>query len=342
MERKSKWFWFSPIIFGISVLTIIRLINDVPKESKFWVRPFSNNLIEFISIIIISYAIEFLLHNFIQRRKKKAQLLSFKKFAFEYLIIMFSGLLITIPCIYIIHFFTNDPVKLDDVVIADISLTLLLVIYYSIFRGGDLLQAYVNQKTLTQQIENMQMETELKFLKAQFHPHFLFNALNAIYFQIDEANEAPKKSIEQLSDLLRYQLYDINQNVTIKQELRFLRNYIEFQKVRMKDSFRLMVDFDPLLKEQKIHPLLLFPLVENAYKYVGGEYWIKIEAMLLKNRLYFMVENAIPQFPQAQKKTKGIGNENLHRRLDLLYSGKYSFITKNVNNSYIAKLIIEW
>ena len=342
MKRKNKWFWISPVIFGISVLVIIRLVNDVPKESKFWERPLSKNLIEFVSIIILSYGIEHFLQNFIRRRKKKAQQFTFKNLALEYLSIMFSGLLFTIPCIYIIHFFTGDPVKIDDLVIAEISLTLLLVIYYSIFRGEDLLQAYVNQRILTQQIRNTQMETELKFLKAQFHPHFLFNALNAIYFQIDEHNEAPRKSIEQLSELLRYQLYDINQKVRIEQELNFIRNYIEFQKVRMKQSFQLTVDFDPLLKEQKIHPLLLFPLVENAYKYVGGAYWIKIEARLQKNRLNFMVGNAIPRIPQAQKKISGIGLESLNRRLDLLYPGKYRFETKNVTDSYTANLIIEW
>src|SRR5690606_8651620 len=112
------------------------------------------------------------------------------------------------PCVYLIHFMTGDPVYTDDLVIAEVAITLFLVIHYSIFRGGDVLQAYVNQKTLTQQIKNMQMETELNFLKVQFHPHFLFNALNAIYFQIDEKNETARKSVEQLSELLRYQLYD--------------------------------------------------------------------------------------------------------------------------------------
>jgi Putative regulator of cell autolysis len=115
----------------------------------------------------------------------------------------------------------------------------------------------------------MQVETELKFLKAQFHPHFLFNALNTIYFQIDEKNETPRRTIEQLSDLLRYQLYDVNQAVTIEQEINFLLTYINLQKVRMKESLKLDVNFNPELKNQKIHSLLLFPLVENALKYVG-------------------------------------------------------------------------
>jgi LytS/YehU family sensor histidine kinase len=187
------------------------------------------------------------------------------------------------------------------------------------------------------------METELKFLKVQFHPHFLFNALNAIYFQIDEKNEAPRKSIEQLAELLRYQLYDINQTVKIEQELDFIRNYIEFQKVRMPDSFHLTVHFDPDLDNRHIHTLLLFPLVENAYKYVGGRYSMNIEARLQDGEMYFTVENAIPQIPQEFKnKDLGIGLENLRRRLDLLYPGKHSFETTKTGDSFTANLRIEW
>lgn len=340
--NNKKWLWISPVIFGISVLTIIRLISDVPKEYKFWERPLYKNLVELVSIIIISYAIEYCLQKFIRKRKAKIRQFTLKDLAFEYLLIIASGLLLTIPAIYIIHYFINDPVGPDSIVIASISISLLMVIYYSIFRGEDLLQAYVAQKTLTQEIKNTQMETELKFLKAQFHPHFLFNALNAIYFQIDEKNEAPRKSIEQLSELLRYQLYDISQAVCIEQELNFIRTYIEFQKVRMRDSFRLTVYFDPLLQEQKIQPLLLFPLVENAYKYVGGAYWIRVEARLQEGDLSFTVENSIPQIPQAKSKASGIGLENLHRRLDLLYPEKYSFETSNTTDSYTAKLKISW
>jgi sensor histidine kinase YesM len=343
MNTKNKWFWISPIIFGTLVLVIIRLVSDVPNEAKFWERPPADNIIEFVAIIIISFAIECILQRFVKQRNNNTEELSVKQLVKEYFIVMSSGILFTIPCLYAIHFFTGDPVGIDDLVIAEIVTTLLIIIYYSIFRGSNLLRAYVNQKTLTQQMKNTQMETELKFLKAQFHPHFLFNALNAIYFQIDENNEAPRKSIEQLSELLRYQLYDINQAVHIKQELNFIRNYIEFQNVRMKGSFRLTVDIAPNLNEQQIQPLLLFPLVENSYKYVGGEYWISIKACLQNDGLCFSVENAISKIPQAKSKNaSGIGLENLQKRLNLLYPKKHIFETTQTDNSFTAKLQIEW
>lgn len=172
MNKRNVWFWTSPIIFGVLVMSIIRLVNDVPKNFKFWERSLYLNLIEILSVIIIFYVIQLSLLQYIKRQKAKEAQLTLKKLISEYLFITLSGMVIAIPSIYFVHLLTGEPVYLEDLVIAEIVSILLIVIYYSIFRGGDLLQAYVNQKTLTQQIENTQMETELKFLKVQFHPHF--------------------------------------------------------------------------------------------------------------------------------------------------------------------------
>lgn len=96
-----------------------------------------------------------------------------------------------------------------------------------------------------------QLDAELKLLRSQYHPHFLFNALNTVYFQIDEENEAAIESIELLSDLLRYQLYDINTKVTIKQEVDYLQTYIQFQQLRMTERLKFESSFDMNLKDQK-------------------------------------------------------------------------------------------
>jgi sensor histidine kinase YesM len=342
MNKQKIWFWIAPSIFGILVLTVIRLVSDVPSEAKFWDRPIALNLIELVSAIVIAYLFQLWMVFYMRKRAPRNGTLTPKKLLLEYLVMLVIGLVIMYPCVAIIHFFTKDPLGLDDIVIAGISFSLLLVIAYAILRGNQLLQAYVDQKTKTQQIANIQMETELKFLKAQFHPHFLFNALNTIYFQIDEANEAPRKSIEQLSELLRYQLYDVNQRVSVEQELHFILTYVDFQKVRMNESLRLYIHFDPSLDGRKIHPLLLFPLVENACKYIGGNYMMKLEAYKENNALCFRVENSIPPDIKPVSRSGGVGLENLRRRLDLLYAGKYRLELNRTEQSFTANLIIEW
>jgi len=341
MKKRSIWFWISPMIFAFTVLTGIRLVSDTPTGYKFWERPVGFNLIEITAVIILAYIFQLIIYFFLKRSNSKTGKLNFRKLLLEYLYILLIGILVVNPGLVIIHYFTNDPPGLDDFVIATIIFSLCLIIIYSIYRGKQILDAYVAEKLQTQRVKNMQIETELKFLKAQFHPHFLFNALNTIYFQIDEANETPRNTIEKLSELLRYQLYDVNHPVNMEQEFNFIYTYIDFQKIRMKDSLQLEVSFDPQLSSKKIHPLLLFPLIENAFKYVGGEYWIKIDAKLEKNTLLFEVTNAIPDNVEAKAKKGGIGLENLRRRLDILYPGKYNLFTSKANDIYVAKLIIE-
>lgn len=341
MKKHKGWFWISPLLFATIVMTGIRLVSDTPTGYKFWERPVIFNLIEFGFAIAISYIVQAIMYYFLKRSSKRTGKLSMKALLLEYLSLLLVAVAIVNPSLVIIHYFTNDPPGIDDFVIASIIFSLVLIILYSIYRGNQILEAYVEQKLQTQKIRTVQIETELKFLKAQFHPHFLFNALNTIYFQIDETNETPRKTIEQLSELLRYQLYDVNQSVSVRQELDFILTYIDLQKVRMKETLRLDIAFDSLLKEQKIHSLLLFPLIENAFKYVGGDYWIKIEARLDDHKLHFNVTNAIPQNPVISSKSGGIGLENLRRRLELLYPDKYQFSTTKTSDIYNANLIIE-
>lgn len=341
MKKHNGLFWISPLLFAAVVMTGIRLVSDTPTGYKFWERPVMFNLIEFGFAIVLSYIMQAIMYYFLKRSSNRTGKLTMKALLLEYLSLLLVAIVILNPSLVIIHYFTNDPPGIDDFVIASVIFSLVLIVVYSIYRGNQILEAYVEQKLQTQKIRNIQMETELKFLKAQFHPHFLFNALNAIYFQIDETNETPRKTIEQLSELLRYQLYDVNQSVSVRQELDFILTYIDLQKVRMKETLRLDIAFDPLLKEQKIHSLLLFPLIENAFKYVGGDYWIKIEARLDDSKLQFNVTNAVPQTPVTSLKPGGIGLENLRRRLELLYPDKYQFSTTKMSDIYNANLILE-
>jgi LytS/YehU family sensor histidine kinase len=211
-----------------------------------------------------------------------------------------------------------------------------------IIRNRILLRTLFEQSLQLEKVKVDQLDTELKFLKSQYHPHFLFNALNTIYFQVDEKNREAKQSIELLSALLRYQLYDIEQEVTMEQEINYLKSYIAFQQLRMTERLVLDVYFDPALREQKIHPLLFQPLIENAFKYVRGEYKIELEMKSDGNRIRFEIRNSISRSPNTNNKEKeGIGIENLKRRLDLLYPDKYSLEINQTESEFVVKLTMK-
>ena len=341
MKRFEKWFWIIPLFVALIVMTGIRLVTDTPNGYKFWERPISQNLIEWIGASIMAYLFQSFMYYLLKRNEKYTDKLNLKRLLIEYLIIVVVGLLFINPCVMIIHHFINDPVDLDDLVIASVIFTLVLIFIYSFYRGSQILDAYIEQRLQNEKVKSIQTETELKYLKAQFRPHFLFNTLNTIYFQIDEQNKAPRRTIEKLSELLRYQLYDVNHSVTVEQEFQFIETYMEVQRLRMKESLKLETFFDPALKPYHIQSLLLLPLVENAFKYVGGDYWIQIDARLEKgNRMTLEVRNSIPANTVNNSK-KGIGLENLQRQLELLYAGKHKLQYIKSNGTYVAHMEIE-
>jgi sensor histidine kinase YesM len=129
--------------------------------------------------------------------------------------------------------------------------------------------------------------------------------------------------------------------VTLEQEMNYLKTYIAFQQTRMSRKLVLTLYFSPILKDQKIHPLLFQPLIENAFKYVGGEYNIAISMQWQDKTVLFKIENSVSELTDAKGKAHGVGLENLKRRLELLYSNKYTLEIHPDENTFIANLQIE-
>lgn len=326
---KFFWRYIFPILFGLMIYTSIRLVNDTTAGVKFWKRPWATNAIEIISVIIISFIIRFAVDRLIRYfRKKEPAQINPKNILKEFGLVLFITLLIIHVTIIPMIAFTDDGLQLNDYVIANILPTLFVLLYFAIARGNEYLKNYVNQKVQLEKLSNDQLQTELKFLKAQYHPHFLFNALNTVYFQMDENVSEAKKTVEKFSELLRYQLYDQQQTVPVSQEIHYLKNFIDIQKVRTSERLQLKTHFDESLNGQQLYPLLFLPLVENAFKYAGGDYRIDLEAKAMADGIEFRVTNSLPKEPMPEKQT-GIGLENLKRRLELLYPEKHELnITK--------------
>lgn len=333
--------WIFPFLYGIVTFSCIRLITDIPRNESFWAdNHHSPHIYGQIICIVIIYLIDLICHYYF-RRKKRLERNSLSVIR-EYIIvsiILVIGLNIIIYITSQLKFvYLNN---IGDYILVNFTAIPLTLIYYTIIRSD---YTYKSQNEQTLQLEKLKsdhLDSELKLLKAQYHPHFLFNALNTVYFQVDEENNAAKKTIELLSDLLRYQLYDIDRMVSVGQEIDYMKTYIRFQQLRMNERLVLNEHFDLASEDKQIHPLLFQPLLENAFKYVGGEYWIDINLISENNKIAFTVQNAIGAIKQANKRNSGIGIENLKRRLELLYSKKHSLKTVQKDDTFFAELIIE-
>ena len=334
------WKYIFPAVFGLLIYTSIRLVTDTTTREKFWTRPWQVNAIEVIIVVLMSYVFEMFLKRYISKFNKRKVEFRTKNILKEFAEIFLTCFAFLNPILFLIHYLINNPVKWSDFAIANIVVLLYILLYYAIARGNALIKAFVEQQLQLEKVKNDQLDAELKFLKAQYHPHFLFNALNTIYFQMDESVDDAKKTVEKFSELLRYQIYDQQQTVPVSQEIQYLQHFIDLQKVRTSERLQLEVAFDNSLNGEQVYPLLFLPLVENAFKYAGGEYKMKIACTKKDDEIIFFVENSVPG-DISFTKSGGIGLDNLKRRLALLYPQKHDFTTRRKNNSFTAELKIK-
>src|SRR6201996_5894235 len=321
---KFFWRYLFPPIYGLLIYITIRVLLDTVTGMRWWHRSWQINTLDLTTTMLFSYTFLFLFGRMLRWFDKKWPVSDFssKRIGRELLFLILLDLIYQNAVLIPYTANTDDGLQLWDV--ADVNTVPLLysLILYGIVRSNTFLKAHIASKIQLEKITNDQLQTELKFLKAQYHPHFLFNALNTIYFQMDEDTAAAKKSVEKFSELLRYQLYDQQQQVPVMREIEYLQSFIDLQKIRSSDRLKLNVDFDKQLNGQLVYPLLFLPLVENAFKFVGGDYNMLIKAELLNEKICFRIENSIPEFKAPVAKSSGIGLENLKRRLDLLYPDK--------------------
>jgi sensor histidine kinase YesM len=330
-----------PALYGLLVYFTIRLLHDFAVDSQFWKRDWTLNIFEMSCSVLTGY-LSVNLFNWLFRcyDRRWALQLKYQRVVKELVILVIANLILVGLVFFPMAAFADDGLSWGDVVDLTTIPALYAIIYYGITRSSTWFNAYVNNKIQLEKITNEHLEAELKFLKAQYHPHFLFNALNAIYFQMDEDPPGAKKSMEKFSDLLRYQLYDQQHKVPIHQEITYLQSFVDLHKIRSSDKLQLKVFFDPQLNEQQIYPLLFLPLVENAFKFVGGNYQLSVDCRLSNELITFKVENGIPLTKRRANKASGIGLENLKRRLDLIYPGCYELKLQSDDKFFTAELNI--
>ena len=200
---------------------------------------------------------------------------------------------------------------------------------------------FLNEKVKSN-LENENLIAELAFLKSQINPHFLFNSLNNIYSLAYQKSEKTPEAILKLSEIMRYMLYESNEDkVALSNEIRYLENYIELQKLRFKDNIyiKFEINGDPL--GLMITPLVLISFVENAFKHgiaTDIENPISIVLNLSEDKLFFHVSNI--KSSMNKDITGGIGLQNVQRRLSLIYKDRYRLHIDDNNDIYNCELYL--
>jgi sensor histidine kinase YesM len=240
-----------------------------------------------------------------------------------------------LPDYFFISYFTVWEVGLFFVVY--LGITSLLKLSRSWFVVNDL------QRRLLQ-METEKVQIELKALKAQVNPHFFFNTLNGIYSLSLDKDERLPQTVLQLSHLMRYFLYESGEDlVPLEKEWQVLEDYIALQGIRSNEQLQLEKRVEGEIGDQRIAPLLLITFLENAFKHGAkgntGRVHINLLLQVWPNKLRFEVRNTRGEVDEVVNTGyKGVGLENVRRRLELLYADKHVLQTRETGEDFIVTL----
>ena len=204
---------------------------------------------------------------------------------------------------------------------------------------------YTKLKQAAQQLRIEKQAAELNYLKSQTNPHFLFNTLNNIYSLARDKSDLAPESILRLSKMLRFMLYETGGSyIALEQELKIINDYIALEKLRYDQTLRINFNHDIEDMKQALPPLLLIPLVENAFKHGVSETrnqpFVDIHLSVNKRQLTFIVKNSSETIPGEGSVKENIGLSNLRRQLELLYK-KYELSVQQEKSVFIATLKID-
>jgi len=323
---------------GLCFVVLMSLNSGVNYPETFWERAI-NNVWRASFVIVLNYI---LFEYTLPRLSSKRILVSFLLLLAHILLYSWGlyawrwigiGLTIYTP---LIVFSSEAHIATDQM-----SFSMMSLFFFGIIRH---IYNYIKLKQATQQLRIEKQQAELNYLKSQTNPHFLFNTLNNIYSLARDKSDLAPESILRLSKILRYMLYETGGAfIAIEQELKIISDYIALEKLRYDESLLINFNYDIEDMKQALPPLLLIPLVENAFKHGVSETrnrpFVDIHLSVKQRQLTFLVKNSSESFPAEGSVKENIGLSNLRRQLELLYTD-HSLVVRQTGAVFSATLKI--
>ncbi len=348
-EKNNRWpakriFYY--ILTGMIASFVIMLINYNPRTP--WVPQWIGHMVILVSAIPVCYYTAYkLTPRYLYSRKISAYILYFLLCAVGNAIGTFLFTMLIYQAVTGISVF-NSMLRLLSLFFETVLINISMISINCIIKI--IADRYFMEQRLLE-IEKEKVSTELNFLRSQVNPHFLFNVMNTIYFQIEKTNTDARLSIEKFSEMLRYQLYECTTDkIQIQKELLYIQNYVAIQTLRMEKGSDISLFIDTEMENFLIAPLLILPIVENAFKHVSN---FKDSG---KNKIHLTVKNgekniflveAINTYDQSNGQTHllqsgGLGIQNLQRRLELLYPGRHELNINKKEETYQTILKLQY
>lgn len=262
------------------------------------------------------------------------------------LVIIVIIVLVSVILIQEFLYESNQPIETTGYFSITINLLANLLSFVLLFAGTTtpiLFRYWMSDMKRVDELESTTLESELKLLKNQINPHFLFNMLNNANVLIKKNNEEASDILFKLEDLLRYQINDSSKDkVILSSDIHFLNDFLNLEKVR-RDKFEFTISKEGNINQVEIPPLLFIPFVENAVKHNNDSEnasYVHLFFKVFDNKLSFKCINSKPETEMRKSDVGGIGLANIKRRLELLYPNRYSLEIKDDEMSYSVALTL--
>jgi two-component system, LytTR family, sensor kinase len=311
----------------------------IDQYSFFFVR---SCLIVPIYIIVSLLSVHFLFNRFNFKNDKAAFWIGQIVVA-----IVFVMLIRTVSYFYLYPNYYPKAIKdpfifLPKILIEFVNLYLVVSLYGMFI----FMKSWYRQQQLLQELSQEKIAAQLELLKSQVQPHFIFNMLNNIYSNAFKTSPETAQQILKLSNFIEYSLYDSKKDlVPLQQELDYLKNYVDLQKIRIGDKLDFSLNLFDNIEHVNIPPLLLLPIVENCFKHgvqnTIHSAWVRIDITTNTKEVVFKIENNLERNrQQAKTQNGGLGLENVRRRLELIYPNAFDFKTFEEESSFLVVLKI--
>ena len=300
-----------------------------------------SNLVEFpLNIIITYFTIYFLIPRYVVKKKYLLFVLYFVLSLILYYVLRtgLSYLLVTKDIWPEAQGF-QEPFTLIHFIEVMIGTVYVVALVSAIKLAYD----WINEKRKNDELQRMQLQTELDFLKTQIQPHFFFNTLNNLYALVIKQSPQAPDVVMKLSEIMQYVLYEVKEpQISLLKSINYLHSYLELEKLRYGDRVRAEIGIDGDIDGVMVPPLIFLPFIENCFKHGGKteeDIKVDINFAVRDKFLYFRVENTVDENREMSTR-HGIGIENVKRRLELLYGKKYALKTNSTEDRFKVLLKI--
>jgi two-component system, LytTR family, sensor kinase len=326
------------VLIWIAILVGLVIIDG--KELGMLYSVAEQSIVVLFYMVVVYFNLYYLIPNYLTQKTI---------LTYTGLLLLTAMILTPIKTIALYFLYTGEPIPQEYFAFRWHEIFMAMFLVGAISTLAKILSDWLRHERDRKELETQTMQSELRFLKSQINPHFLFNTLNSLYALTLKKSDAAPEIVIKLSEMMRYMLYECNERrVPLRKEVQYIQNYLALERLRQGQNSEIEFDLSGVINEQQIAPLMFTPFLENSFKHglnnLLAHGYVRIRLDVEKQKVQLQIENSkVPTKPvqNHSKPSGGIGLVNVRRRLNLIYPDRYDLQVHDQPNSYKVNLELD-